>query len=608
MKTMAATSMTVGRHTAHSYRRLLFYLRPYRWQLIAAVLLMVAFGASDGVVPFLVKYVLDSVFARQDKSLLLVIPLLVVIFAVARAACDFGQQFIMGRIGHLIVRDLRNEVNRHLLRLSPDFYAFRSTADLVSRVTSDVLLVRTLLTEVVVAVLRDSIRVIALLVAAVYLDPLLALCAAVVFPIGIIPVYRFGKKMRRLSRAGQEAIGTLSAAMQESALGNRVVKIFGRESFEEQRFADENEKLTVTFVKSERVRALTGPVNEVLASLAIAALVLYGGYSVIGGLRSQGDFIAFLLAVFLLYDPFKKLSRVSSAVQQGLAGAERIFEILDTEPTIFDPPDPVRLGPGNDIEFVDVHFKYASRGTEKAAGNGNQQMVLSGVNLHILEGTKVAVVGFSGAGKSTLIDLIPRFIDPQRGAIKIGGVDISRVRLAELRSRIAMVGQHTFLFHDSILNNILYGNPAASREQAEDAARAAYAYDFISRMPAGFDTVIGEGGFTLSGGERQRIAIARAVLKNAPILILDEATTSLDSRSEQEVQSALEALAKGRTTIVVAHRLSTVRDADLIVVLKEGRVIEIGTHEELLRQEGEFSRLYALQFQEPVSMVSDRLN
>jgi subfamily B ATP-binding cassette protein MsbA len=574
---------------------------------VLAIIAMVIFGATDGVVPFLVKYVLDGVFTHQDKTLLWVLPLALFAFGVVRGIVDFGQSFMMSKVGLGIVRDLRNEVHAHLLKLSNDFYVFRSSADLVSRVTSDVLLVRTLLTDAAAAVIRDSIRVVALLAAAIYLDPTLALIAAVVFPLGIYPVYRFGRRMRKLSRVGQEATGKLSAVMQESTLGNRVVKIFGREDFEHQRFQRENDRLTETFIKAERVKALTGPVNEVLATAVIGGVILYGGYSVMQDLRTQGEFLAFLISVFLLYDPFKKLSRISSTVQQGVAGAERLFEILDTKPSITDPAEPVSLGSGTAIEFQGVDFSYAARPTtanlasadlEISQDEDEEPRALSNINLRIEEGQKVALVGFSGAGKSTLVDLIMRFIDPQRGVVRMGGVDVSSLRLKDLRRQIAMVNQHTFLFHDTIFNNIAYGLPDATREQVISAAKAAYAYDFIMQLPLGFESIIGESGFTLSGGERQRLAIARAILKNAPILVLDEATASLDNRAEREVQSALEALERGRTTIVIAHRLSTVRNADNIVVLKDGRIVEMGTHEELLARGGEFAKLYALQFSE----------
>jgi subfamily B ATP-binding cassette protein MsbA len=556
---------------------------------------MVLYGASDGIVPFLVKHVLDGVFTEKNASLLPLIPVILIAFAFVRALTDFGQQFLMARVGHWIVRDIRNDFNSHLLKLSPDFFVSNSGAQMISGITSDVILVRTLLTDSAAAVLRDFIRVIALLVAAFYLDPVLALIAFVAFPIGIWPVYKFGRKMRKLSKQGQDAIGSLSSMLSESMVGNRVVKIFGREDFEGDRFRKENEHLTKTFVRSERIRAISGPVNEVLASMAIAGVILYGGYSVLSGVRSQGDFIAFLLSVFLLYDPFKKLSRVNNVIQQGLAGAQRIFDVLDTQPSVRDPQAPVPLGTSNTIEFREVSFGYRKIGQTAPESN---LPALVDISLTIEEGKRFAIVGFSGAGKTTLVDLIPRFMDPQNGVVSIGGVDISRVRLAELRSRIAMVGQHTFLFNDTVFNNIAYGKPGATRDEVLQAARAAYADGFVSALPHGYDTVLGESGLTLSGGERQRIAIARALLKDAPILILDEATASLDNRAEREVQSALELLERGRTSIVIAHRLSTVRSADCVVVLSAGRIVEMGTHDELLKRNGEYAKLHLLQFAE----------
>jgi subfamily B ATP-binding cassette protein MsbA len=300
-----------------------------------------------------------------------------------------------------------------------------------------------------------------------------------------------------------------------------------------------------------------------------------------------------------MYDPFKKLTRVHATVQQGIVGAQRIFEILDTQPTIMEASAPVPLPSSSLLSFHDVDFEYESRD-----GVGERSVALQEIRLTIEEGRKIALVGFSGAGKSTLVDLIPRFIDPTRGKVCIGGVDLKDVALKDLRSRIAMVGQHTFLFNDSIFNNIAYGNPHASPEQVIGAAKAAYAYDFVMKLPNGFDTRVGEAGMTLSGGERQRVAIARAILKNAPILILDEATASLDNRAEREVQLAIEALEQGRTTVVIAHRLSTVQDADIIVVMSGGRMVEVGSHDELLKGNGEYARLHALQFREPTELVA----
>ena len=572
------------------YRRILGYLKPHKRYFWAALAMMIVFGATDGVVPFLVKRILDDIFTNRDATMLWILPGVIVGFALVRGLSDFGQQFLMAAVGHRVTQDIRNDVNRHVLSLSPDFFIRNSTAEILSRVTSDVLLIRTLLTDSSASVIRDSIRVVVLLCSCIYLDPTLSLISFVFFPLAGFPIAKIGKKMRKLSKRGQDAIGQLSALFQESMQGHRVVKIFCREDFEQRRFERGNHDLTQTFIKSERVRAFAGPINEILASLAISGVLLYGGYSVISGARTAGGFMAFLVSVFLMYEPFKKLSRVNATVQQGLSGAQRIFEILDTKPTILDPEKPVSLGLGKTIELRGVSFEYPSVSTGERSVSA-----LKDVSLVIPEGKTVALVGFSGSGKSTLVDLLPRFIDPTGGSVTIGGVNLKDLRLSELRSAIAMVGQHTFLFNDTVYNNIAYGNPEASREEVLRAAKAAYAVDFIERMPEGFETQVGEGGMSLSGGERQRLAIARAILKNAPILILDEATASLDTRAEREVQMAIEELVKGRTTLVIAHRLSTIRDADTIVVMSDGMIVEQGSHDELMRKGGEYSRLRGMQ-------------
>jgi subfamily B ATP-binding cassette protein MsbA len=575
------------------YKRIIRYLRPHRRQFWAALLLMVVFGATDGGVPFLVKYILDGIFTQRNEALLWVLPALLIGFALIRAVADFGQQFLMASVGHKVTEDIRNDVNRHVLSLSPDFFVRNSTAEILSRVTSDVLLIRSLLTDSSAAIIRDSIRVLVLLCSCVYLDPKLSILAVVFFPLAGLPIARIGKRMRKLSKRGQDAIGQLAALFQESMQGHRVVKIFSRERFEQSKFEQGNHELTRTFIRSERVRALAGPINEVLASLAISGVLLYGGYTVISGQRTAGGFMAFLVSVFLMYEPFKKLTRINATVQQGLAGAQRIFEILDTPPTIQEPMVVHPLPSSHEVVFENVTYEYPRRSEDDGVVEA-----LKNISLTIPESKQVALVGFSGAGKSTLVDLIPRFIDPTTGVVRLGGVDIRELSLCDLRSRIAMVGQHTFLFNDSVYNNIAYGNPSATREQVMAAAKTAYAVDFIDKLPSGFDTLVGEGGMSLSGGERQRLAIARAILKNAPILILDEATASLDNRAEREVQMAIEALVEGRTTLVIAHRLSTIRDADIIVVMSGGRIVERGTHDSLLSQDGEYSRLHALQFRE----------
>lgn len=568
------------------YRRLWGYLVPYRRTFLGALGCMVAYGASDGVVPFLVKQVLDKVFQASDATYLYLFPVILIALSALRAAADFGQQYLMSWVGHSVVRDLRSDMNDQFLRLGPEFFIRHPSGDMLSRITGDVLLTRTLLTESLASVLRDSIRIAALAAVAIWMDPVLALIAIVFVPIGLLPIYQVSRRLRDLGRRGQDGVGALTARLQESILGSKVVKIFCNDDFERQRFGEANNALTGVFVKSDRVKALSGPINEVLASIAVAAVILYGGTSVLHGTRSQGSFIGFLIAIFLLYDPFKKISRVHAAVQQALASAARIFEVLDTEPVIVEPKEPLALPSSHAITLEDVTFCYPTVAIP----------TLQNISLSIEEGTKIAIVGLSGSGKSTLADLIPRFIDPAEGRVLIGGVDVRRVSLRELRARIAMVSQHTFLFNDTIWNNIRYGNHAASPDEILRAAHQAYARGFVEALPERFDTMVGEGGFALSGGERQRLAIARAILKNAPILILDEATASLDNKSEREVQQALNALMEGRTTIVIAHRLSTIINADRIVVMKEGAVVEEGTHADLLASGGEYAMLHALQF------------
>lgn len=566
--------------------RLFQHLLPYKKEFILALVCMVIFGATDGALPLLVKEFLDGVFASQNKNMLYALPVILLALALIRAASGFFQEFLMAKIGHNIVKDIRNKLHQHLLKLNPDYYARNSSGNLLARFTSDVLLIKDLLTRSSSSVIRDTIRIIALVIAAIYLDSRLALIALVAFPVAIIPIYNFGRRIRKLSKKGQNEIGMISSLIQETVAGNRVIKLFNQETLEQQKFENNNAQLTKTFIKSEKVQALSNPVNEILAVLAICGVILYGGHAVMSGARSQGEFIAFLVSIFLLYDPFKKLSKVYHQMQQGASGAERIFEVLDSEPAVQEKDSVINFPDDIKIEFKNVSFSYPE--TEEKA--------LKNINLSIAAGQKVALVGFSGSGKSTLADLLPRFIDPTEGQVLIGNQDLRDLKLTDLRQKIAMVNQSTFLFNDTVFNNISYGTPAASKEAVEKAAHAAYAHGFIMNLPKQYETFIGEDGATLSGGERQRIAIARAILKDAPVLILDEATAALDNQSENEVQKALEELESGRTALIIAHRLSTIRNADLIVVMEKGQIIETGTHDQLLTKQGAYMKLHELQF------------
>jgi subfamily B ATP-binding cassette protein MsbA len=403
----------------------------------------------------------------------------------------------------------------------------------------------------------------------------------------VLPVIRLSRKLRTLSKRGQATMGNLTALLQETIQGNRVVKAFGMQEYERRRAGAENERLFRLYMKSTRIRAFTNPMMEVLAGFGVAGVVAYGGYSVIAGGRTQGDFLGFVTALFTLYEPFKGLARVNTVIQQALGAAERVLELLDTPSEVSDRPGARVLEMVRDgIRFEGVSFSY------------DHDAVLRGVDLPIRRGEVVALVGMSGGGKSTLADLLSRFYDASGGRILIDGVDVRDYTLASLRAQIAIVTQQTFLFNDTVRNNIAYGNIGRDLDAIVAAAKAAYAHDFIEELPQGYETVVGELGVKLSGGQRQRLAIARALLKDAPILVLDEATSALDSESERLVQRALETLMKNRTSLVIAHRLSTIRRADRIVVLVRGRIVEQGTHDELLQLNAEYRKLHDLQFRD----------
>lgn len=546
---------------------------------------MAGYSATSGALPFLVQRVIDDVFAQKDKTSLFYLPFLIVGVFAFRGFVNFGDNYLTAYVGLRIINDVRDGLNRHLQSLSLSFFQRHPTGTLISRVTNDVSLVRSALTDSVASLIRDTTSLLALIVVAFLKDWVLATIAFVVFPASVLPITRMSKKIKRFTKRGQVAKGNLTNLLQESIQGNRIVKAFGMEKYEIDRFQEENQRVFKQSIRGSRTQSVVTPAMELLASLAIGAVVWYGGSSVIAGGRTQGEFMAFMTAMFLMYQPFKHLTRTYTTIQQGIAGAERIFEVLDEESEIKDRADAQPIsGFSRMIEFHDVSFGYG------------HELVLNNINLKIRAGEMAALVGVSGVGKSTLADLIPRFYEVTSGKITIDGVDIRDVTLQSLRFQIGMVSQHTFLFNDTVRNNIAYGDPSKDMDHIVAAAKAAYAHDFIMALPQGYDTMIGELGMRLSGGQRQRLAIARALLKDAPILILDEATSSLDTDSERLVQEALENLIVRRTSLVIAHRLSTIRKATRIVVLVDGSIVEEGTHEELLARKSEYSRLYTLQF------------
>jgi subfamily B ATP-binding cassette protein MsbA len=571
-----------------TYRRLLQYLKPYIWPyFVLGMICMVGYGATDGSIPFLVQPIMDGVFGRKDQATLNMIPFLLIGLFVFRGAMQFGQGYLTDYVGLRIINDVRNALNRHFQSLSLSFFYRHPTGTLIARVNSDVVLLRFSITDALASFLKDSTSLIALVTVAFLKDWVLASIAFFVFPASVLPIMRLSRNMKKFTKRGQVSTGRLTVLLQESIQGNRIVKAFGMEDYEDRRFMAENGRLFKQSLRASRIKSIVSPSMELMASFGIAGVVWYGGWSVIAGGRTQGEFFAFMAAMFLMYAPFKGLSRTYSAVHQGLAGAERVFEMLDEKPEIFDKPDAQTSKPFlQKIEYQNVHFAYA------------ETPVLKNINLTVEAGQMVALVGMSGVGKSTLVDLIPRFYDVRSGRILIDGADVRDLTVKSLRAQIGIVTQHTFLFNDTVRNNIAYGDPERDMDAIIAAAKAAHAHEFIEAMPNGYDSEIGEMGLQLSGGQRQRLAIARALLKDAPILILDEATSSLDADSERSVQDALETLMSTRTTIVIAHRLSTIRKADRIIVMVDGAIAEEGTHDELLARDREYSRLYSLQLLE----------
>lgn len=569
-----------------TYLRLLGFLRPYIWPYFCvATLCLLLFSATDAAIPFLVRDMIDEVFVDGDRSQLTMIVVLIVGLFAFRAVINFGQGYLTDYVGLHIIRDLRLRLCERLQWLSLSFFHQNPTGTLLSRVTNDVMQVRSALTGAVTSIARNSTAVVALTIVAFYMDWVLAAIAFVAFPASVLPIRRLTKRIKQSTKRGQVSTGILAAILQESIQGTAIVKAFGMEHYEVSKFTRENNRILRHGLRASRAKAVIPSAMELLASFGIAGVVYYGGLSVLGGGRTTGEFFAFLTAMFLMYEPFKNLTRTFPQVYQGIAGGERIFEVLDAPMAVADRPGaPPISGFADRIALHDVSFSYGA------------DPVLRHIDLDIERGKVVALVGMSGAGKSTLSALIPRFYDVSEGSITIDGRDIRDVTLASLRAQISIVTQHTFLFNDTVKNNISYGDPARNEADIVAAAKAANAHDFIMALPQQYETTIGELGLKLSGGQRQRIAIARALLKNAPVLILDEATSSLDSASESLVQEALQNLMAERTTLVIAHRLSTVRSADRIVVLADGRIVEEGKHEDLLNRRSEYSRLYNLQF------------
>jgi len=561
-------------------------LRPHLKQVVVAVFSMVVGAAATAGTAKLMDPVVNYVFTERRPEYLLPLAMTVLFTFATKSVANYFEAVLLSQVGLRVIADLQNRLFRQILRLDAAFFHQHTTGSLISRMTNDITAMRYAASDALTGAGKDATSVIFLVFLMFYQDWVLSAATFFVFPIAIIPIARLGKRMRKVTANTQEQMGRLVTYLEQSIQGVRLVKSYGMEDYESRRVNGLVSDLQTQIYRSTRVRSASSPIMEFLGGIAITVVILYGGSRVISGQTTPGAFFSFITALMLAYRPLKSIGSLNTALQEGLAAAARTFSIMDLKPTIVDPADAQELVvSGGEVRFEGVFFTY-----------DGTRVVLDGLDLVVPAGKTVALVGSSGAGKTTLLNLLPRFYDVNDGRVTIDGQDIRQVTLASLRAGIALVSQEIVLFDDTVRANIAYGNLGATDDEIESAAKAAAAHEFIVELPSGYGTVVGERGLSLSGGQRQRIAIARAMLKNAPILLLDEATSALDTESERQVQTALDHLMQGRTTIVIAHRLSTVTHADVIHVLDSGKVIETGTHAELLAYGGAYAHLYDMQF------------
>lgn len=567
-------------------KKIISQVSKYWPKLLLAAFCMVIVAGANGAMALMVKPVMDDIFINQNKDMLLFIPGIAILIFFLKGVGAFGSDYLMNYIGEKIIRFFRESLYEKITDLPISFIHKEKTGALMSRITNDVNIVKGMVSTAVINVFRDSFSVIAFLFVIFYRDWQLALGAVIVLPLAFYPIVLFGRRVRKFSTGTQETMADLNSFLHETFTGSKIIKIFNLQKFEKERFKEKTKTLFRLEMKKVVARALSSPIMEFLGGLGIAFIIWFGGLRVINGISTPGTFFSFLTAVMMLYDPVKKMSGLNNTIQEGMAAATRVFDVLEEESFIVEKENPKILkGRTFDIEFDHVSFSY----------NDTEARALNNINLKVSPGEVLALVGMSGGGKTSLVNLVPRLYDVTEGAVRIGGKNIKEFSIKSLRDHISIVTQEPILFNESVKENIRYGKMEATDFEIEKAARAAYAYDFIQGFPKGFDTIIGELGSRLSGGEKQRLCIARALIKNAPILILDEATSALDSQAERVVQKALENLMKGRTSFVIAHRLSTIGYASRIILLKNGGIKEEGTHDELMALQGEYFKLQTLQ-------------
>ena len=561
-------------------------IRNYIGWVVLAVLCMLVMAGTNAFSAYLMKPIVDDVFVAKNEAMLWPVGLLVIGTFMIKGFANYSQSMLMNHVGLRIIADTQNRLFTHLAHMNSNFFHRNPTGTLISRFTLDIHQMKVAVSNGLTGFGKDLLSLIGLIGVMFYQDWQLAFASFFAFPVAIYPIVRIGRRMRKVTANTQVELGLFTTVLTQTFQGIRVVKAYGMQAYEASRIADVVERIYKLNMKAARTREISRPIMETLGGGAIFVVIVYGGSKVIAETTTAGAFFSFLTALLMAYEPMKRLAGLNASMQQGLAGAERLYQLLDQQPEITDKPNARDLGKVfGAVSFDDVTFAYS-----------DEVKALSNVSISIPAGKTVALVGPSGAGKSTILNLIPRFYDVDAGSISIDSTDIRDATLDSLFGNIALVSQEITLFDDTVSANIAYGKGGASQDEVEHAARHAAAHDFITELPDGYDTIVGEQGFKLSGGQRQRLAIARAMLKDAPVLLLDEATSALDTESERHIQAALYELMEGRTTLVIAHRLSTIIDADLIYVIDQGRIVEQGAHGELLARGGLYKKLYELQF------------